>query len=126
MPVTYIINKPGEFIHTRCVGETTIEEVIGHFETLVQDPDCPERLDVLLDLSEVASIPESEQLWTISDKIAETLIRVQFGRCAIVAIRPVLFGMMRMFQAFAEDHFSGVCVFKNEDEARNWLAKEKG
>jgi hypothetical protein len=126
MPVRYVINKPGEFIHTRCVGEVTLDEVIEHFDTLVQDSDCPERLDVLLDLSAITSIPEIAQLWTVSEKIGETLSRVQFGLCAIVAIRPVLFGMTRMFQALSEEDFSAVRVFNNQDEARDWMTKEKG
>ncbi|HLF14388.1 MAG TPA: STAS/SEC14 domain-containing protein [Bacteroidota bacterium] len=123
MPVTYTIDKPSKFIHTRCVGEVSFDEVIGHFDTLIRDPDCPDRLDVLLDMSEMTSIPESEQLWAVARKIEATVSRVRFGRCAIVAVREVLFGMTRMFEAIAEGQFSAVRAFRSMDEAQGWLTK---
>jgi hypothetical protein len=126
MPVVYAIDEPRKFIHTRCVGDVTLDEVLGHFDTLVQDPDCPARLDVLLDLSEMTSIPESGQLWTVSKKIEKTLPQVQFGCCAIVAVRDALFGMTRVFEAFAESYFSSLRVFKSLEEAQEWLAKREG
>jgi hypothetical protein len=126
MPVTYVIDKPRKFIHTRCLGDTTLEEVIGHFDELVQDPDCPDQLDVLLDLSEMNSVPESDQLWTVSKKIGNTVSRVRFDRCAIVAVEDVIFGMSRVFAAFAENHFEAVQVFRDQKEAQNWLAKKNG
>ena len=125
MPVTYVIDKQRKFIHTRCVGVTTFDEVIGHFDKLSMDPDCPDQLDVLLDLSEMTSIPESEQLRAVSKKIKETKSVVQFGCCAVVAIQEILFGMSRVFEVYTASHFSAVRVFKNIDEARYWLAKER-
>jgi hypothetical protein len=126
MPVSYVIDKPGKFIQTRCFGNTTLEEVIGHFDELVQDPDCPDQLDVLLDLSESDSIPESDQLWTVSKKVGDTISRVRFGRCAIVAVQDVMFGMSRVFAAFTENYFTAVQVFRDKKEAQDWLAKNSG
>jgi hypothetical protein len=52
MPVKYQVDKANRIIRTRCTGPVTIEEVVGHFRVLERDPDCPDRVDVLLDLSE--------------------------------------------------------------------------
>jgi hypothetical protein len=51
MPVTYQIDKGNRMIRTKCKGPVSIEEVIDHFRTLEQDPECAERLDVLLEVS---------------------------------------------------------------------------
>jgi len=57
MPVTYQIDKANGIIRTRCTGLVTIEEVIEHFRLLEQDPDCPDLVKVLFDLSEETSVP---------------------------------------------------------------------
>ena len=124
MPVTYQIDQASKTIRTRCTGNVTIEEVLDHFRVLSHDPERPDRLDVLLDLSEQTSIPERDNL----DEVAETIRRmrgsVHFGACAIIACTDVLFGMLRIFEVFAEDYFGATCVFRNRDEAEAWLASQ--
>jgi hypothetical protein len=124
MPVIYQIDQASKIIRTRCTGNVTIEEVLEHFRVLTQDPECPDRLDVLLDLSEQTSIPERDNM----DEVAETIRRirstVQFGACAIIACTDVLFGMLRMFEVFATDYFGAICVFRNKEEAEAWLASQ--
>ena len=60
MPVTYKIDPDNRTIGTRCVGFVTVDEVIGHFHTLANDPQCPEELYVFLDLSEMKSLPTAD------------------------------------------------------------------
>ena len=62
MPITYEIDPARRLILTRCVGHTDLREVMTHFEQLVNDPNCPPVLDVLLDLSEMTAVPDSGQL----------------------------------------------------------------
>jgi hypothetical protein len=59
-------------------------------------------LDVLLDLSETTSLPGRIELRAVTTEIARIRPFVSLGRLAIVASRDALFGMARMFQAFAE------------------------
>ena len=125
MPVKYQIDTANAVIRTECVGDVTLDEVVNHFRELVRDPNCPERLDVLLDLREQSSIPESEQLRVVSREVARAGGRVQFGVCAIVAPRDVLYGMLRMFQVFSEAHFREAQVFRTLAEAELWLAAER-
>jgi len=121
MPVTYSIDQARRLIHTRCVGDVSLDEVIGHFDELVHDPACPGRLDVLLDLTDLTTIPASSQLRLVTRKIEEVSTRVRFGRCAIVAVTDAMFGMTRMFGTLTEGQFAAVRVFRNIDEARAWL-----
>lgn len=125
MPVNYEIDTTNSIIRTQCVGNVTLDEVVNHFRQLARDPNCPERLDVLLDLREQSSIPESEQLRVVTGEIARVRRRVQFGVCAIVAPRDVLYGMLRMFQVFSEAYFREAQVFRSLAEAEQWLAAER-
>jgi hypothetical protein len=122
MPVTYRLDVAAPLIHTRCVGDVTLDEVIEHFATLSRDPACPERLDVLLDLTDMTSVPESGELRAVTTEIARVRPRIRFGWCAIVASKEALYGMARMFEVFAEQYFSATRVFRSVDLALTWLA----
>jgi hypothetical protein len=121
MPVIYQIDRAKQLVRTRCTGATTLDEVLQHFAVLVQDPECPDRLNVLLDLSEMTSLPASGQLRVVASEIARIVPRVQFLNCAIIAPNDALFGMARMFEVFAEQHFAATRVFRTREEGVIWL-----
>ena len=122
MPVTYQINRKTGFIETRCTGEVTLDEVLSHFQQLEVEPSLPKRLDVLLDLAEMTSLPESDELLEVTRAVARLKTRVEWGACAIVANRDALFGMIRVFEAFAEGLFARTHVFRKRADAKHWLA----
>jgi hypothetical protein len=121
MPVTYQIDHAKQLVRTSCTGATTLDEVLQHFAVLIQDPECPERLNVLLDLSEMTSLPGSDQLRAVATEIARIVPRIQFLNCAIIAPKDALFGMARMFEVFAEQYFGATRVFRTRDEGAVWL-----
>jgi len=125
MPVLYQIDKRNRVIRTKCVGNVTLEEVIQHFHTLEHDPDCPDRLDVLLDLRETTSIPADWQLRAVSEEIRRIRDRVSFGACAIVASSDVLFGTAKVFEVFAARGFRATRVVRGPSEAEAWLAEQR-
>jgi len=125
MPVAYQIDQGRKLIRTTCSGIVTIEEVIGHFRQLEHDPECPDRLDVLLDLSEQRTVPSAENLRAMIGEISRIRMKVQFQWCAIVACSDVLFGMLRMFEVFAEDYFQRTRVFRDKNEAEEWLSAQR-
>ena len=122
MPVTYHIDVARRLIHTRCVGPVTLAEVSEHCAVLIQDPMCPDRLDVLLDLSAMTTVPQSDQLRDVTSTIARIRARVKFGRCAIIAPQQAVFGMSRMFAVFAEEYFLATQVFRAVPDGALWLA----
>jgi len=124
MPVTYQIDKANRIIYTRCTGAVTLQEVVDHFRALERDPDCPERLDVLLDLSDQTTVPERENLQEVTAAMYRVRRKVQFGSCAIVACSDGLFGMIRMFEVFAERYFHESCAFRSVNEAEVWLSSQ--
>lgn len=125
MPVTYSIDASRKTIRTRCSSPLTFADVIGHFRELNQDPACSGHLDVLLDVSEADTVPESRQLGAISAELDAIRKKVQFGMCAIVATRDAMFGMMRVFEVAAGQYFRETRVFRDFAAAEAWLASQQ-
>jgi hypothetical protein len=108
------------------MGNLTLQEVVAHFRTLEQDTQRPEHTDVfLLDLSEVDSLPETLQISTVVGELKRIRGKVRFNACAILACRPALFGMMRMFEVLAEDSFRVTRTFRVATEAEAWLVAQQ-
>ena len=125
MPVTYMIDTDKRLIHTICSGTVTLPEVVGHFRMLRDDPVCTGHLDVLLDVRDITSAPESSQLRVVTREVAAVRKKVEFGMCAIIASRDIVFGMMRVFAVFAEPFFRAIRVFREVGEAKAWLDRCK-
>ncbi|SRR6266540_2308203 len=125
MPVSYEIAKARGIIRTTCAGRVTFGEVVDHFQALEQDPDCPKRLDVLLDLRETTTLPTSDQLRAVSEEIGRIRSKVQFDACAILAATDALFGSAMVFEVFAARRFRATKVFREPDEAEAWLESRR-
>ena len=125
MPIEYRIDEARSVISTTCSGYVTFDEVMDHFAELLQDPRCPTRLDVLLNLTATKSIPETGQLRDVTDVISLIQSRVRFRACAIVSLSDVSFGVGRIFAAFAGQVFQSIVVVRTIDEAEAWLASQR-
>jgi hypothetical protein len=125
VPITYQIDLAKRTIRTKAVGYLTLQEVIDHFRTLKQDPQCPERADVFLDLSGVDSLPETSQISLVVNELKRIRAKRRFEACAILATNDALFGMMRMFEVRAEDFFRVTRTFRIATEAEAWLVSQQ-
>ncbi len=125
VPITYEIDADKRTIRTKGGGYVTLKEVIDHLRVLEQDPRCPERADVFLDLSEVDSLPETPQISTLVGELERTRAKVRFDACAILVKGNALFGTMRMFEALAGELFRGTRTFRIATEAEAWLVSQK-
>lgn len=125
MPVTYVIDHQEKLIRTRCVGNVLVGEVVNHFRTLERDPNCPDRLDVFLDLGETTSLPFTAEITAVAQEINRVKNKVRFGACAVVASSDALFGMIRMFAVLAGAYFTEIRVFRVASEAEAWLAAQR-
>jgi hypothetical protein len=120
--MTYRIDTANAMIRTENIGDVTMGEVSSFFQELARDPDCPDHVNVLFDLTKQTWVPRSDDLRMATCKVSNIRGRVQFEACALVACTDVLFGMSRMFQVFAEDVFREVEVFRSVADAEAWLA----
>jgi hypothetical protein len=117
-PATKILRVTGS-------GPVTLEEVMAYFAAMEADPALPRNLDLLLDFSSVTTLPLNEELWAVVGEIKRIRNTRTFGNCAILATNEALFGMMRMFETFAEGFFRSVRTFRKESEAASWLASQR-
>jgi hypothetical protein len=125
MTISYEIDRERGLIQTRCLGKTTLDEVLDHFAELDARPDMPQGIDVLLDLTEMENAPGREQLRTVAGEVRELTPKLRWGVIAIVAPGDLLFGMSRMFGIFSEGHFANTGVFRTLPEAQRWLDAER-
>jgi len=125
MAVTYVIDPKEKLIRTTCVGNVTLPEVLGHFRELERDPNCADRLDVFLDLSETNSLPSTREIGAVAAEIARIKKKVRFNACAVVATRTALFGMLRMLEVMAGSYFGAFRVFRVASQAEEWLASQR-
>ena len=125
VPIHYRIDSQRRRIWTTCIGNVNPKEISKHFQDLERDPDRPDRLNVLLDLTEMTSLPETDQLRAVTNDLKRHQRTMQFNACAIVARRNVLYGMMRMFQALARNSFTTTQVFRTTVDAEAWLTAQE-
>ena len=124
MSITYHIDQRARIIRTKCSGNVTLAEVLEHFRVLEQDISRPDRLHVLLNLSETTSLPDAGQIRTVGQVIGALQEKVNFGVCAIAVPNEALYGMARMFEVLAEQNFYAVKVFRDVPAAEEWLVQQ--
>ncbi|HTK96456.1 MAG TPA: STAS/SEC14 domain-containing protein [Pseudomonadales bacterium] len=121
MPVTYRYDAVTNRLTTRCEGAVTQSEVIEHFRQLGRDSRLRPNCCVLLDVSFQTRLPTADQLNEIAAFMEDMQDLVPFGRCAVVAIEDLSYGVGRMFQGFAWPMFTGMRIFRSNAEALAWL-----
>ncbi len=119
MPVTYSIDATRRLIHTVCTGHLNFAEVMDHFRQLKVDPACCGRMDVLLDVSNADSLPESNQIGAVGTALGAIRPKVQFEACGIVAAKDAMFGITAHRRRLPESqaHFSRLRDFLLSDFA---------
>jgi hypothetical protein len=121
VPVSYRIDPDLKRIFTECRGETTLRDVLSHFDELELDPGVPEDADVLLDFTSMTTLPNVGQIRSAAERAVQASRRVRFGSIAVVAPDEALFGMARVFETFTDRLFSRSAVFRTREAAERWL-----
>jgi len=121
MPVTYRVDPERRRIVTRCAGETTLPEVLAHFDELERDPRVPEGADVLLDLVGMTSLPNVGQIRSAADRAGSAAGKVRFGAIAIVSDGGDAAGMASAFRTLTARLFTRSGVFSSRVEAETFL-----
>jgi NAD(P)-dependent dehydrogenase (short-subunit alcohol dehydrogenase family) len=123
MTIHYRIDASSNRITTRVFGEVTINEALQHFDELSADSSYEPDLDVLLDLTDCKTLLDADQIRTAAARATADLSTLRFGRMAIVVASDALFGMLRMFHTLSESAFSAAQIFRDRDEALQWLGE---
>jgi hypothetical protein len=123
MTVDYRIDASINRITTRAFGDVTIDEVLQHFDELSADSSYEPDLDVLLDLIDCKTLADADEIRIAAARVTADLATLRFGRLAIVVGSEALFGMLRMFHTLSESAFSETQIFRDRDEALQWLGE---
>jgi hypothetical protein len=122
MPVSYAIDAELRCVHTRCAGAVSPEDIAAHLDVLQKDPAAPRPLNVLLDLTELTSLPQAGQILVVAAEVRRAETNILWGVCAIVAPRDEAFGAARMFERLTARSFERTRSFRDVASARAWLA----
>jgi hypothetical protein len=96
---------------------------MGHFQALESDRRLPDPVNVLLDLREIVTTPETDQVRRIADQMGKMSGTLRWGALAIVAPRDLIYGMSRMLEMRTEHLFVATRVFRELGEAEKWLGE---
>ena len=121
LKVRYSIDKHRRLIVTTAEGCVMFDDVRGHQDRLLVDPDFDVGFDQLIDTTAVTRFDISADEARI---LAERRIVSPESRRAFVATAPHIFGLGRMMEIYHERlEYADVEVFDSMDEALKWLER---
>jgi hypothetical protein len=123
MKIRYSIDKERRLVLTTAEGFVTFDDVRGHQDRLLTDPDFDSTFDQLIDMTSATKVEISADG---ARMIAHRRIFSPKSRRAIVATKPDIFGLGRMMEIYHEDvEYAEVEVFYSIDEALDWLERKE-
>jgi hypothetical protein len=124
MPLTYRIDTDAQMLLIVGEGAITQAERLEAVRQWLRDPDFRPGLNTLCDLSAVSSTPTMAELQEIVSLVDRHSSTIGSKKLAVVAPRPLTFGVARQFQTLADDGPLDVGVFKDRRAALGWLRHE--
>jgi hypothetical protein len=125
MPLTYRIDSEAGMLLIVGEGFITQPERIEAIQTWLHDPDYRPGLNTLCDFSETTSTPTMKELRELVSIIDEQAAAIGKKKLALIATKPVTFGVARQFQTLADSGPLDVGVFKDRRAALGWLRREE-
>lgn len=121
MTISFRLDSQLSFVISEGSGTLTIQDLIGHAESLRSDPVLSGH-DELVDLSRVEKVEvTSEGLRQLASTVARLNPDRKAYRVAVVAPDDVVYGMARMYEVFRDELAGTLQTFRTVDEARGWL-----
>jgi hypothetical protein len=121
MPLSYRIDPSAGMLLIVGEGFITQPERIAAIQTWLRDPGFRPGLRTLCDFSEVTSTPTMKELREIVSILDEHAAAIGKKKLAVIASRPVTFGVARQFQTLADFGPLDVEVFRDRRAALGWL-----
>src|SRR4029453_6342339 len=121
MPLTYQIDPQAGIIEVRGAGVITHAEYVDGLMSWMIDPLFRPGLDGLCDFTAAESTPTMADLRELIDLVARHTAYVGRVKVAIIASKPITFGVAREFASLAEAAHFEVQLFGDRDSAMFWL-----
>jgi hypothetical protein len=119
MSIQYVQDPLRGWLFTTASGLVTFDDINEHLnlEEYNRDLSRPE----LIDARSATTNLTADEIRRLAQRAADVMARVPIGPTAIVTTNDVVFGMARMYSAFAERARARVEVFRAIDAADTWL-----
>lgn len=127
MRITNRIDKDLHTVFVEVAGEVSVEDLMCNKMKIIDDPDYRKNFNMLLDLSKATPAPSVNlDKVKMSKKFAE-LVQFVSGDCrwAVCAPGDDAYAFSSMYAALSSDLKITTGVFRNIDEAREWLGLEE-
>jgi hypothetical protein len=122
MPIEYEIVESKKLVIAKGTGVITCNDVLRHLDDLSNDNTYIAPMKKLVDYRDISDIQlSSEEARTIADR-KKALIKIFYReKCAFVAPEDITFGTSRVHEALTAGVDMYTEVFRNIDDALNWL-----
>ena len=123
MPITYTIRKNEGVVVSRHLGEVSDQELLDTYRQLYNDPDYQPSFNKVVDLRTTKSTGRSPDALRDIAQLIKSRYATTYERAktAIIAPRDLSFGLARMYQVFSEDTPQETMVFREVQQALDWL-----
>ncbi len=120
MPVNYVMDVNRRLVVTRACGSLRREDMCAYYDALRNDPTFERDFSEACDFSDVATV---ELTGSEIRKLAKNDTFAPDARRAILATRPVVYGVARMLASYREAFGAGhaMRVFRDLAAAWDWL-----
>lgn len=126
MPITFRIDKESGIVHTTIDGSASTDEIVDGLKSIMNHPDFKPGLNGIADLRNSDMEVFSADVKRIANLLIEYRNKIGPSKTAVVVSKDVTFGMTRVFQVFAEQSSIETAIFRDRDEALQWLGASKG
>jgi hypothetical protein len=112
----------GRIVEWDATQVRSVEDVLEVWDAINADPRVLASSGLLIDNGESDFDAPAGDVARLAHAVAPRLPKVR--AVAIVASKPLHFGMARQFEAFAEGSSAAIHVFRDLESARQWLAAQ--
>ena len=123
MTLTHRIDAESGIVYVDVVGSFTMKEIKALIDTVVNDPDFRRGYHILSDHRRIGDPATPGQVRGTLEHVAALIDALGESKWAIVASKEASYGMMRMMEMLAEDLPIQISVFRDPEEARDWLLR---
>jgi hypothetical protein len=110
----------GGLVHVDLTGHCPLPEVRAHLSAVLTDPAFRSDLPWIVECRDLTTLWPSEEVRAAATEMAARCTAP--GRCALVADAAVVYGLLRMFEAFSDRGAVAVRAFRDREEALAWLS----
>lgn len=125
MPTIYVIDKEAGILYRTLSGVVTTDELIESFDEALRDPDYRSGMHMLADMRKVTTTAHKADVVRVAAYVKGHLEQIGPLKVAVVAPTDASFGLIRMLQANIEEASIELGVFREMDEAEEWLGAKQ-